>query len=245
MRSIVTVKDLYFGYKGATLLKGLSFSLEKGKVLVISGLSGQGKSTLLRLLIGLERPSFGAINIFDQDVLRMNEPEFNTLKSRIGFVFQNAALISTHTVEANLRLPLVYHNLANEEEIKKRIENTLEMLLIKEYRSKFPAELSLGLQKRTAMARAIITNPELILMDEPTYGLDSISRSLLLALIGNIRVLNNVSMIIITNDLQAARELESDIGIIKDGELIEPMSYQQLKNSPDTFLQTLFKENST
>ncbi|MFC1584023.1 ABC transporter ATP-binding protein [Fibrobacterota bacterium] len=242
MSAVVYMRNLEFSYKNMQVLKGVNLSLYTGKMILICGSSGQGKSTLLRLLLGLEKPKSGMIKIFDKDIKELSEEEFNKLKSRIGTVFQNSALISTKTVEGNLELPLIYHNLADREEIEKRVNNTLEMLLIKEYRHKFPAELSLGLQKRTAMARAIITRPDLIIMDEPTSGLDSISKGLLMALIENVRMVHNVSMIISSNDLVFAREMKADIGVLKDGELLEPMKYNQLKNSPDSFVQALLRE---
>ncbi len=242
MSLAVYVRSLGFSYKNRSILKDINLSLSGGECLIICGSSGQGKSTLLRLLIGLEKPDSGMIKIFDKDITGLPKPEFNRLKARLGCVFQNSALISTQTVEENLKLPLIYHNLADSKEIEKRVDNTLEMLLIKEYRRHYPAELSLGLQKRTAIARAIITRPELILMDEPTSGLDAISRGLLMALIENIRLVDNVSMIMASNDLIVAREMDAEIGVLKDGELLEPMGYNQLKRSPDTFVQALLEE---
>ncbi|MBF0432124.1 MAG: ATP-binding cassette domain-containing protein [Fibrobacteria bacterium] len=242
MSVVLSVKKLQFTYYGEKIFKNVNFSLSEGNLLFICGLSGHGKSTLLRLLIGLEKPDSGSIRIFNQDINQLPEDEFNRLKSRVGFVFQNSALLSTLTVENNLKLPLVYHNLASRDEIEEMIENTLEKLLLKEHRHKFPGELSLGLQKRTAMARAIITNPSMIFMDEPTTGLDSISRGVYLSLIENVRILNNVAMIMVTNDLLIAREMGGEIGILKDGILLEPMAYQQLKNSPDRFVQALLEE---
>jgi phospholipid/cholesterol/gamma-HCH transport system ATP-binding protein len=242
MSTVIRARNLSFGYNGMPILNGVNLNLLAGKLLIICGSSGKGKSTLLRLLMGLEEPTSGTIKIFDQNISRLSEQKYNNLKSRIGSVFQNSALISTLTVENNLKLPLIYHNLADPEEIKKRVDNTLDMLLIKEYRHNYPAELSLGLQKRTAMARAIITRPELILMDEPSSGLDSISRGVLMALIENIRIVHNVAMVMATNDLVAAREMDAEIGVIKEGELLEPMKYNQLLYSPDSFVQALLKE---
>ncbi len=242
MRSILTVRNLQFGYNGHPLLKGVNFNLNEGNMLIICGLSGQGKSTILRLIMGLEKPKEGNIRIFNEDVSSLSSRAFNSLKSRIGYVFQNSALLSTKTVEDNLKLPLIYHNLAEGEELEKRVSNTLEMLLIKEYRKYYPSELSLGLQKRTAMARAIITRPQLILMDEPTSGLDSISRGLLMALIENIRLVNNVSMVMVTNAVATVKEMDADIGVLKSGEMLEPMKYRQLKSSPDSFVQSMLEE---
>ncbi len=243
MSNIVSVSNLSFGYNGEALLKNVNLTLSNGSLLCICGLSGQGKSTLLRCIIGLEKPKTGKIILFNNQISLMTKTEFNKLKSKIGFVFQNSALLSTQTVENNLRLPLIYHGLASEKEINEMVENTLEKLLLKEYRKKYPGELSLGLQKRTAMARAIITDPKLILMDEPTTGLDNISKGVFISLIQNIRLLNNAAMIMVTNDLFVAREMGGEIGVLKEGELLEPMEYYTLKQSPDAFVQSLLEEN--
>lgn len=243
MKPILSVQNLSFGYsKNKPILRNVSFNVFPGKLLIISGLSGAGKSTLLRLLIGLEKPTSGRILIFDRDINHLSESKFEMLKSRLGYVFQNSALISTLSVAGNLQLPLVYHNLAEGEELEKRVDLTLANLLIKPYKNLYPAELSLGIQKRTAMARAIITRPEIILMDEPTSGLDTLGRNLLIALIENIRLTHDVAMVMVTNDIHAVRKLDADIGILKEGELFEPMGYQQLSQSPDPFIQSLMEE---
>lgn len=244
MTPVISVKNLKFGYPSMSILKDVNFTVNEGNMLIVCGLSGQGKSTLLRLIMGLEQLQGGTIKIFNKDVSLLNNSEFNKIKSKIGMVFQNSALLSTKTVEDNLRLPLVYHNLASGADLEKRINNTLEMLLIKEYRHNFPSELSLGLQKRTAMARAIITRPQLILMDEPTTGLDTISRGLLTALIENIRLVNNVSMIMVTNAVSSVRALDAEIGILKEGEMLEPMHYDELKKSMDSFVQSILEESA-
>lgn len=242
MNPVISVHNLCYDFGGKPLLRNVNLTVNPGKLLIISGASGEGKSTLLRLLIGLEKPTSGTVRIFNRDIHAKSEMELDNIRSRMGFVFQNSALLSTLTVAGNLRLPLVYHKLAEGDEIEKRIDLTLENLLIKSYRNHFPAQLSLGIQKRTAMARAIITRPELILMDEPTSGLDTISRNLLLALIENIRLTNDVAMIMVTNDIHAVKKLDAQIGIFKEGELYEPMEYNLLQTSPDPFVQALMED---
>jgi len=243
MSVVVSAHNLRFAYPGhEPILRGVSFNLLPGRILVIAGLSGQGKSTLLRMLVGLERPDAGVIRILGKDISTLGETEFNQLKTKVGFVFQTPALLSNRTVWENVALPLIYHNLGDEDEVRYRVDNALEMLLIREYKDLYPASLSLGIQKRAAVARAMITRPSLVLMDEPTAGLDRISRSILLALIGNIRRINHVAMVIVTHDLAAARELESEVGVLKEGELLEPLAFDQLRHSQDSFVEFLFKQ---
>ncbi len=243
MSLVVSVRSLRFSYPGQEpLLRGVTFHLQEGKILVICGLSGQGKSTLLRLIIGLEQASAGNIRLLGRDINSLSEREFNQVKTQVGFVFQAPALIANKTIWDNVALPLIYHNLGDDEEIRYRVDNALEMLLIKEHQHQYPAHLSLGIQKRASVARAMIMRPKLILMDEPTAGLDRISRSVLLALIENIRRINRVAMIIVTHDLSAARELDTEIGVLKDGELLEPMGFEQLKNCQDSFVEFLFRQ---
>ncbi len=243
MSVVLSVHNLRFRYPGHDpLLRGVTFHLLPGRILVIAGLSGQGKSTLLRLLAGLERPEAGVIRLLGQDITHLTPREFNQLKTRMGFVFQAPALLSHRTVWENVALPLVYHNIGDTEEVQYRVDNALEMLLIREYKDQYPASLSLGVQKRAAVARAMITRPALVLLDEPTAGLDRISRGLLLALIGNIRRINHVAMVIVTHDLAAARELESEVGVLKDGEMLEPMEFDQMRHSQDSFVEFLFRQ---
>lgn len=243
MSVVLSAHNLRFGYPGhEPLLRRVSFHVLPGKILVICGLSGQGKSTLLRLLIGLEKPDGGVVRVLGKDISSLGEREFNALKKHVGFVFQNPALISTKTIWENVALPLIYHNMGDPEEIRNRVDNALEMLLIKEFQHQYPASLSLGILKRAAVARAMIMRPKLILMDEPTAGLDRISRAVLLALIANIRRINHVSMILVTHDLLAARELGGEIGVLKEGELLEPMEFEQLKNCQDSFVEFLFRQ---
>lgn len=240
---IASVHNLRFTYPGQeTMLRRVNFHVLPGQILVICGLSGQGKSTLLRLLIGLERPDAGMIRLLGKDIATLNEVEFNDLKRNVGFVFQNPALLSNKTIFENVALPLVYHNMGDEEEVRSRVDNALEMLLIKEFQHQYPAAVSLGILKRAAVARAMIMRPKLILMDEPTAGLDRISRAVLLALIANIRRINHVSMVLVTHDLLAARELDAEIGVLKEGELLQPMNFEQLKNCQDSFVEFLFRQ---
>jgi phospholipid/cholesterol/gamma-HCH transport system ATP-binding protein len=243
MSVVASAHNLRFSYPGhEPLLRKVSFNLLPGKILVVCGLSGQGKSTLLRLLIGLEKPDGGVVRILGKDISSLGERDFNALKKGVGFVFQNPALISTKTIWENVALPLIYHNIGDSEEIRNRVDNALEMLLIKDFQHQYPASLSLGILKRAAVARAMIMRPKLILMDEPTAGLDRISRAVLLALIANIRRINHVAMILVTHDLLAARELGGEIGVLKEGELLEPMEFDQLKNCQDSFVEFLFRQ---
>ncbi len=243
MSVVVSAHNLRFAYPDQEpVLRGVTFNLLPGRILVIAGLSGQGKSTLLRMLVGLERPDAGVIRILGKDISTLGEIEFNQLKTKVGFVFQTPALLFNRTVWENVALPLIYHNLGDEDEVRYRVDTALEMLLIREYQDLYPASLSLGIQKRAAVARAMITRPALVLMDEPTASLDRISRSVLLALIGNIRRINHVAMVIVTHDLAAAHELESEIGVLKEGELLEPMAFDQLRHSQDSFVESLFRQ---
>ena len=189
------------------------------------------------------REDAGVIRVLGRDISALGKAEFDRLKTRIGVVFQTPALLSDRTVWENVALPLVYHHPGGEEGIRERVDQALEMLLLGEYRDLYPADISLGLQKRAAVARAMVTRPALILMDEPTADFDPAGRDVLLALIGNIRRTSHVAMILVTHDLAAARELESGIGVLKEGELLEPMSFEELRRSQDSFVASLFRRS--
>src|SRR4051812_41939815 len=152
MSVVASVHNLRFAYPGhEPVLRKVSFHVLPGQILVICGLSGQGKSTLLRLLIGLEKPDGGIIRLLGKDIAMLGAREFNDLKRSVGFVFQSPALISTKTIFENVALPLIYHNVGDEEEVRYRVDNALEMLLIKEHQHQYPSSLSLGILKRAAV----------------------------------------------------------------------------------------------
>ena len=173
---IIAIKNLYKSFGKNEILKGINLTVNKGENLVILGRSGSGKSVTIKCIVGLVKADKGRIKIFDKEITNLKDEELNEIRVRIGFMFQNGALYDSMSVRQNLTFTLKHHtrNLS-EEEIETKIIEALESVGLEESIDKMPAELSGGMQKRIALARAIIIKPEIILYDEPTSGLDTIT----------------------------------------------------------------------
>ena len=232
---------LRFGYtEEERILDGLDLEVRRGDVRILGGESGKGKSTLLRLLIGLEKPIpditgsvAGQVFLFGEDIWDVPGVRVRELRRRTGYVFQNNALLSNMSVLENISVPLSYHTDLPDEEIVRTSRRWIDNLLLTGHEDKRPAHLSLGMQRRAAMARAMAMSPELLFLDEPTAGLDAKNSEIMLSLIGNLRALSNVAILMVTHDLGSARFLGGRIHLLLDGKLRPARTYQDLLQSPD------------
>jgi|TARA_R110000868_G_scaffold97007_1_gene266923 phospholipid/cholesterol/gamma-HCH transport system ATP-binding protein len=242
MEPLIEIKDLYKSFgKNSDVLKGVNLTLNKGQDLVVLGRSGSGKSITIKCIVGLVQADKGEIKVFGHQILDLNTEELNDIRVRIGFLFQNAALYDSMTVEQNLAFTLNRHvkNLTPEE-INKEITDVLESVGLVEAIHKMPSELSGGMRKRIALARTLILKPEIILYDEPTTGLDTITSREISELILEIKKRNNTSSIIITHDMACAKLTADRIAILKDGVIHVEGSYQELENSKDEWVRSFF-----
>ncbi|MEN9306138.1 MAG: hypothetical protein RL173_70 [Fibrobacterota bacterium] len=243
---------LRFGYHpDEYILDGVDFEVRRGDVRILSGESGKGKSTILRLLIGLERPSHDALGsaagqvfLFGEDIWDIPKSRLRDLRKRTGFVFQNNALISNMTVEDNIAMPLRYHTDLPEAEISRIVKRWIELLLLTGHEDKRPAHLSIGMQKRAAVARAMAMEPEILFLDEPTAGLDAKNTDIMLSLIGNLRALSNVAIVMITHDLGSAKLLGGRIALLVDGNLRRARTMEELLLSSDLRERELVREGN-
>jgi phospholipid/cholesterol/gamma-HCH transport system ATP-binding protein len=176
---VVRMQDVHKAFSGVSILSGLSFELERGKCLGIMGGSGTGKSVALRHVIGLMRPDSGIVEVAGVDVNKLDSTRLAGMRRRMGYVFQEGALINWLTVAENLALPLKENTKLSPSEIDQKVQEKLELVRIPDAGAKFPTEISGGMKKRVGIARALITDPALVLYDEPNAGLDpEISRSI-------------------------------------------------------------------
>jgi phospholipid/cholesterol/gamma-HCH transport system ATP-binding protein len=215
---IIEVVDVEKGFETTPVLKGVSLELQKGETLVVMGGSGSGKTVLLRLIAGLLQPDAGQIRVFDRNIEHLDEEELLPIRRRLGYVFQGAALFDSLSVYENVAYPLREHTRLSEAEIRERVihflslvglgENVLELL---------PAELSGGMRKRVGIARALVGEPEVMLYDEPTAGLDPTNSKLVTELIVQMREGVCDSSIVVTHDLELARSVADRMAVLIDG----------------------------
>lgn len=239
--TIIEIVDLYKSFGKNEVLKGVNLTVNKGENLVVLGKSGSGKSITIKCLVGLVVADKGEIKVFDTDITKLNNHELNEIRGRIGFLFQNAALYDSMSVRENLGFTLERHapNLSSEE-LETEIVEVLESVGLAEAIDKMPSELSGGMRKRIGLARTLILKPEIILYDEPTTGLDTITSREISELILDIQKKNKTSSIIITHDMACAKHTADRLMILKDGVIHIEGTYEELEKSEDEWVRSFF-----
>ncbi len=240
--AIINVRGLYKSFgKNNDVLKGVNLSVNKGENLVVLGKSGSGKSITIKCLVGLVAADKGEIKVFDTDITTLDNKALNAIRVRIGFLFQNSALYDSMTVRQNLSFPLKRHSKKlSSKEVDDAIMDALESVGLAEAIDKMPSELSGGMRKRIGLARTLILKPEIILYDEPTTGLDTITSREISELILAIQKKNKTTSIIITHDMACAKLTGDRLVILKDGVIDAEGSYDELANSDDEWVRSFF-----
>ena len=238
---IIEIKNLYKSFGNNEVLKGLNITVNKGESLVVLGRSGSGKSIAIKCLVGLIKADEGEIIVMGKDVIKTTDTELNEIRTKIGFLFQNGALYDSMSVRQNLAFTLKHHtkNLPTDE-VNKRIVEALENVGLEESIDKMPSELSGGMQKRIGLARTLIISPEIILYDEPTTGLDSITSREISELILSIQKKYKTTSIIITHDMPCAKMTSDRILILKDGQVGAEGTYDELEKSKEDWVKSFF-----
>jgi len=239
---VINIKGLYKSFaKNTDILKGVDLTVKKGENLVVLGKSGSGKSVLIKCLVGLITADKGELKVFDTDITNLNNQQLNAIRVRIGFLFQNSALYDSMTVRENLSFPLKRHSkkLTNKE-VEHSVNEALESVGLKEAIDKMPSELSGGMRKRIGLARTLILRPEIILYDEPTTGLDTITSREISELILSIQKKYKTTSIIITHDMACAKLTGDRLVILKDGVMVAEGSYASLESSDDAWVRSFF-----
>ena len=239
--TVIEIKDLYKSFGTNAVLKGVSFSVKKGENLVVLGKSGSGKSITIKCVVGLVNVDSGVINVFGTDITKIDNNELNEIRVRIGFLFQNAALYDSMSVRENLAFTLKRHaKKLSSEEVENQIKEILESVGLSEAIDKMPSELSGGMRKRIGLARTLILKPEIILYDEPTTGLDTITSREISELVLEIQKKNKTSSIIITHDMACAKHTADRLVILKDGVIHIEGTYEELEKSEDEWVRSFF-----
>jgi phospholipid/cholesterol/gamma-HCH transport system ATP-binding protein len=239
--SIIEITDLHKAFGKNEVLKGVNLTVNKGENLVILGKSGSGKSITIKCLVGLVVADKGEIKVFDTDITKLDNNELNKIRVRIGFLFQNAALYDSMSVRENLGFTLKRHVTdLSPEDLESEIVDVLTSVGLAEAIDKMPSELSGGMRKRIGLARTLILKPEIILYDEPTTGLDTITSREISELILEIQKKNKTSSIIITHDMACAKHTADRLMILKDGVIHAEGSYEELEKSDDEWVRSFF-----
>jgi len=216
--AVVEVRDLHKRFDGKEVLRGVSFDVDRGETLVVMGGSGSGKTVMLRHVAGLIRPTRGTIKVFGQRIESLSEEELLPIRRRMGYVFQGAALFDSLTVYENVAYPLREHSSLGEAEIHERVVDFLSLVgLGPEILDVLPAELSGGMRKRVGIARALIGEPEMLLFDEPTAGLDPTNAKMVGELIVKLRGGVCDTAVVVTHDLELAKTVADRMAILIDG----------------------------
>ncbi len=237
---MVEIENVSKSFGSLVVLDNVSLSIDEGENIVIFGRSGTGKSVLLKCIVRLMEPDSGNIRIKGESVLKLTQKKLNELRKNIGFLFQSAALYDSMTVRQNLEFPLIrnFNFTAKEREFK--VKNVLEKVSLLDAIDKMPSELSGGMKKRIGLARTIITEPELILYDEPTTGLDPITTKEISQLVVELQKDLKVTSIVVTHDLICAKIVADHAVVIKDGKFQYEGDLKNLTTAEDEFLKNFF-----
>ena len=237
---VLTIKDLTKSFGDNHVLNGFSLELFEGENLVLMGKSGSGKSVMLKCLIGLMQPDSGTLEIMGKDITNLAQKEFNELRTKLGFLFQGSALYDSMTVRENLEFPMRRQKKTEEESLK-LVHEALESVGLSEAIDLMPEELSGGMKRRIALARAIILKPKIIIYDEPTTGLDPITSKEIIQLMRDIQKNHKTSSLIITHDVDCARVISNRMILLIDGINYVEGTFEELTASKDEKIQAFFK----
>jgi len=238
---VIEIQGLKKSFNGTPILTNINLTVKKGENVVILGKSGEGKSVTIKCIAGLLQQDEGSVKVFGNEVKELDRQELKTLRRRIGFLFQSAALYDSMTVRENLSFPLKrVAGIKDKKEIEKLSLEVLDSVGLKEAIDKMPSELSGGMRKRMGLARTLVVKPEIILYDEPTTGLDTITSKEISNLILDMQRKYDTTSVIITHDIPCAKITADRVLIMSNGEYIAEGSCDELENSDDPFLQPLF-----
>lgn len=242
MENVIEIQGLQKSFSGNQVLKNINLTVARGENVVVLGKSGQGKSVTIKCIVGMIEPDAGMLTVLGHNMQDISREELKELRKRIGFLFQSGALYDSMTVRENLEFPLTrVLKMKDEQEMEKSCREVLEAVGLSDAIDKMPSELSGGMRKRMALARTLIVKPEIILYDEPTTGLDTITSKEISRLILDMQKKYQTTSIIITHDIPCAKITADRIMIMNDGEYVAGGTFEELSNSADPFIRSFFK----
>ncbi len=241
VRPIIEVKNLVKVFGDRAVLDGINILIPQGKITVIMGGSGCGKTTLLRHLIGLHQPTTGEIWVDGSNIAGLKEKEMNEVRRKFGMLFQGAALFNSMTVGENVAVPLKEHTTLSAEIIRIIVRVKLELVGLTGFDDFMPHQISGGMKKRVALARAISLDPKIVFYDEPGAGLDPITASMIDRLILDLSKKLNITSVVVTHEMKSAFRIADQIIILYKGKVLQVGTPQEIQNSKDSYVQQFIK----
>ena len=241
---VIEVTDVVAHYGPRMVLNGVNVSVHEGEIMVVMGRSGSGKSTLLRHMLALELPTSGSVTLLNSDVSAIGAEALFDLRRDIGVAFQGGALLSSLTVEQNIMLPLTEHSKLDRQTMEIMTRMKLEVVGLSKFGHLMPSELSGGMLKRAALARAIVMDPKILFCDEPSSGLDPMTASALDDLIIKLRDVLGMSVVVITHEVESAFKIADRIAVVDDGEIVFIGTVSEVKKHKSTYIQNLLNRSA-
>lgn len=239
--TIVEFKELWKSYSGRDILAGVNLQIQRGEVLCVLGPSGTGKSVTLRHINGLTKPDSGDVKIFGESIVALSEDELSPVRRRLAMLFQGGALFDSMNVEDNIAFPLREHTTKTPEETAAIVAEKLTMVGLPGIQRKMPSELSGGMRKRVALARSIALEPEIILYDEPTTGLDPVSSEKIAQLIVDVNVRLQTTSVVVTHDIVTARTVSDRVVFLHQGRFQFVGTFEEAASNGHPVLKDYFR----
>jgi len=240
----IAIDNLHKKFGDQTVLNGITLHVNRGETVAVLGRSGTGKSVLLKLIIGLQPSDSGTVKIDGQQITGLDINHLNQVRKSVGFLFQQAALYDSLTVEENVGFPLSRHTRISDADRKKRVQELLESVGMEQDLEKMPSEISGGMQKRVGLARALALNPDILLFDEPTAGLDPITGAEIGKLILELKQKRKMTAIVVTHDIRGAKVFSDRMVLIHEGNILAEGPLAELQKSKHPFVIQFLKDSS-
>jgi len=241
---VIAVDDLHKSFASQKVLNGISLAVKRGETMAVLGRSGTGKSVLLRIIIGLEKPDSGSVRIHGQDIAGLALDQLGEIRKKMGFLFQHAALYDSLTVQQNVAFPLLHHRKEmSKSEQRDRVNQLLAEVGMESAHAKMPSNISGGMQKRVGLARALALEPDVLLLDEPTAGLDPISSAEIDDLVLKLQQEHHMASIVVTHDLHSAKAIASRLALLNEGNVVIEGSFEELQNSDIEFVSEFLRHS--
>jgi len=241
-QSAVALKNLHKSFGSQTVLNGIDLQVRRGETLAVLGRSGTGKSVLLKLIIGLQKPDSGSIQVHGEEITELSLERLNEIRTKVGFLFQEAALYDSLSVEENVAFPLKHFEQTSAADSKDRVRELLSIVGMEEASNKLPSQISGGMKKRVGLARALALDPDILLFDEPTAGLDPITAGEIEELILKLKKERELASVVVTHDLHGAKTMADRLALLHEGNILIEGTFEDLRHSEDQFVSKFLRE---